>query len=40
MTLKMPGAAGSPFEVVFILLSLAGLLPPVRVFFPRLTTTG
>lgn len=27
-------------QVVFILLSLAGLLLPVRVFFPRVTTTA
>ncbi|MER6069685.1 hypothetical protein ABT187_12710 [Streptomyces sp. NPDC001817] len=36
----LPPGKDHVHQVVFILLSLARLLLPVRVFFPRLTTTA
>ncbi|MGW7823658.1 hypothetical protein ACWGLF_37345 [Streptomyces puniciscabiei] len=35
-----PEAGHVHHQVVFIVLSLAGLLLPIRVFFPRVTTTA
>ncbi|MET8809910.1 hypothetical protein [Streptomyces sp. NPDC004546] len=36
----LPPGKDHVHQVVFIVLSLAGLLLPVRVFFPRLTSTA